>query len=403
MAQVPRVFISYSHDSGDHRRWVAQLATYLMENGVEVTLDQWDVSYGDDLPSFMENGLRSSDRVLIICTDEYVRKADAGEGGVGYEKTILTADLYNREDRRKFVPIIRDVEGAQKMPAFMGQAYYADFSKERDEEAEKKALVESLHGVSPEKPKLGENPFAKPTPVIPEEIHERERLRRFFTKTIDFFAERFSQAFPGVRGVQWFNSQEQIAKRLAILLDEPLEMENGECPIWWWRFGNMYISQFKQLEDGTYLMNGKTELNISRIAAVNSQSYYRHFVYIETEPSDPTGLYEEDQDDKEAMIAKWGYADEAYGLVDDCRKVTYDEAMDGAAVIDGDPIDIRERVELRKRYITPYNFLIAPKGSPINNSHFDFELPQHLNPLLVGDGDFDALVEAVWNLSPRHK
>ena len=41
----------------------------------------------------MEEGLTKSDRVLVVCTPEYVRKADAGEGGVGYEKMIVTAQI----------------------------------------------------------------------------------------------------------------------------------------------------------------------------------------------------------------------------------------------------------------------------------------------------------------------
>jgi len=40
----PCVFISYSWDSLEHRQWVAQLATSLRQNGVEVILDQWHVA-----------------------------------------------------------------------------------------------------------------------------------------------------------------------------------------------------------------------------------------------------------------------------------------------------------------------------------------------------------------------
>ncbi|TON86748.1 hypothetical protein CGH50_21300, partial [Vibrio parahaemolyticus] len=40
--QVPKVFFSYSHDSEEHKAWVLALATRLEENGVAVTLDQWD-------------------------------------------------------------------------------------------------------------------------------------------------------------------------------------------------------------------------------------------------------------------------------------------------------------------------------------------------------------------------
>src|SRR5688572_20345593 len=89
----PLVFISYSHDSPEHKRWVAMLAEQLMNNGVDVRLDQWDVGFGDDLPRFMEKSVREADRVLMICTDIYVRKSDDRQGGVGYEAMIVTGEL----------------------------------------------------------------------------------------------------------------------------------------------------------------------------------------------------------------------------------------------------------------------------------------------------------------------
>ena len=46
----PKVFISYSHDSADHKEWVLDFATTLRNRGVDAILDQWDLKPGDDLP-----------------------------------------------------------------------------------------------------------------------------------------------------------------------------------------------------------------------------------------------------------------------------------------------------------------------------------------------------------------
>src|SRR5437868_4098057 len=92
MTKTPRCFISYSHDTGAHKDWVLALATRLMSNGVEVLLDQWDLRLGGDLPMFMET-IGDADRVIAVCTDAYVDKANEGKGGVGYEKMILSAEL----------------------------------------------------------------------------------------------------------------------------------------------------------------------------------------------------------------------------------------------------------------------------------------------------------------------
>ncbi len=86
----PRVFISYSHDSATHKSWVLDFATTLRNRGVDAILDQWDLKPGDDLPHFMETELAKCDYVIIVCSETYVKKANAGEGGVGYEKMIVT-------------------------------------------------------------------------------------------------------------------------------------------------------------------------------------------------------------------------------------------------------------------------------------------------------------------------
>ncbi len=101
--EIPKVFVSYSHDSDEHKEWVLRLGTKLRQNGVDVVLDRWDLGAGDDMTLFMEKGVRDSTRVLVICTDTYVRKADVGEGGVGYERLIITARLVRDVGTAKFI------------------------------------------------------------------------------------------------------------------------------------------------------------------------------------------------------------------------------------------------------------------------------------------------------------
>ena len=130
MAEHPKVFISYSHDSPEHRRWVSELGTRLHRKGVEVILDQWDLRLEDDPTPFMERGIKESDRVLVICTDSYVRKANAGEGGVGYEPMIVTRKLAEDVGINRFIPIVRQALGEDKIPAFFGTRVYTDFTDE---------------------------------------------------------------------------------------------------------------------------------------------------------------------------------------------------------------------------------------------------------------------------------
>ena len=52
--EIPKIFVSYSWDDEGHKRWVANLATKLRGDGVDVTLDQWNTVPGGQLTTFME-------------------------------------------------------------------------------------------------------------------------------------------------------------------------------------------------------------------------------------------------------------------------------------------------------------------------------------------------------------
>ncbi len=160
MADNPKVFISYSHDSPEHKQWVSELAAQLRRNGIDAILDQWDLGLGDDVTRFMERGIVDADRVLVICTDKYVSKANADEGGVGYERMIVNSELVQNLGTDKFIPIIRQASGKEKTPTFLGTRVYADFRNDNQFDAECEKLIRELHEMPIiEKPPLGKSPF----------------------------------------------------------------------------------------------------------------------------------------------------------------------------------------------------------------------------------------------------
>ena len=177
----PKVFASYSRDSDEHNQWVQKLCTKLRENGVDVILDQWDLGPGDDLTLFMEKGVRDSKRVLVICTDTYVRKANAGKGGVGYERLIVTAQLAQDLGTNKFIPIICQSSTDEKTPTFLATRLYIDFTDDSNFDEKFNELLHEIHNVPiTQKPTLGKNPLlSQPResevlshnlPEIPEKI-----------------------------------------------------------------------------------------------------------------------------------------------------------------------------------------------------------------------------------------
>jgi TIR domain len=156
----PKVFISYSHDSPQHMEWVLRLATSLRSHGIDAVLDQWDLVLGQDVAAFMADGIRTSDRVLLICSGAYVTKAEAGKGGVGYERLIVTAEVVESIDTIKFIPVIRNNATSHKMPNFIGPRLHVDFSDDRQYEAKLENLVrEILRVPALVKPTLGESSF----------------------------------------------------------------------------------------------------------------------------------------------------------------------------------------------------------------------------------------------------
>jgi len=166
--QTPRVFVSYSHDDQSHKDWVLSLSARLVKNGVEVALDQWDLSLGGDLPHFMESGLTAADRILAICTPAYVTKANAAQGGVGYEKMILTAQLMRNVIATRIIPVVRSANSIELVPTFLESKRYIDFRVEASFEACYAELLRDIHGehVSP-RPALGPNPFkTSPPPIV---------------------------------------------------------------------------------------------------------------------------------------------------------------------------------------------------------------------------------------------
>lgn len=127
-----KVFISYCHTSPEHKNRVLRIATQLVENGIDVAIDAWDLKPGMDLFDFMEGMVKSEDidKVLVLSDNEYVLKADNREGGVGAEAQILTPEVYENVKQTKVIPVAMsmDGEGMPARPKYLRSRLYIDFS-----------------------------------------------------------------------------------------------------------------------------------------------------------------------------------------------------------------------------------------------------------------------------------
>ncbi|MGU9815608.1 toll/interleukin-1 receptor domain-containing protein [Pseudomonas sp. LF135] len=384
-----KVFISYSHDSDEHKQWVLKLATDLRAQGLDAILDQWDLVLGGNLPRFMEQGLSSAAKVLVICTNNYNEKSNAGKGGAGYEGQILTAEIYRRQDSVKYIPVVFGATTDPKTPTCLDGRMYTDFTNQDDYDNNLKTLIHELYGVKLQpKPALGPSPFATPPEPQPT----------LYESSSSFFSERFGKAFPGVRGIEWFDEPKIAADRLCLLLKDPLVFTNTS-PIWWWRTGDLQITSLIRESDDLIVMNGD-ELLIKRIAAVDPGAYWQQFVYVETNPMPSTGVYP--NRDIESQVKRKGYASEEFGVFQG-RYITREEYDDGATVVDGQVVALEGNAEIRARFLTPYNFIIAPIGSGINNMDFDSVREDLLNGMLAGAVTIEDLAGRVRSLPKNNE
>jgi hypothetical protein len=160
VGRKPIVFISYSWDNEEHKKWVLSLADKLCIDGIDVILDRYYLKPGTNLPHFVEKNLDRVDRVIIIFTKNYKLKADKRTGGVGYEYSIMNVELYkNQTSNEKIIPILRQGSREESIPTFMQQFIHIDTRNDDNFENSYNDLIREIYN-EPEiqKPKIGLKP-----------------------------------------------------------------------------------------------------------------------------------------------------------------------------------------------------------------------------------------------------
>lgn len=110
--RAPVIFISYSHDSEEHRKKVLALAERLRKDGLDAWIDQYENGTPEQgWPRWMLDQLDAADFILVVCTETYYRRfrghEEPGRGkGADWEGTLITQEIYDARSRTvKFVPV----------------------------------------------------------------------------------------------------------------------------------------------------------------------------------------------------------------------------------------------------------------------------------------------------------
>lgn len=124
----PKVFISYSWDNKEHEDWVLGLVADLRKAGMNAELDKSITQTGNiHLDKMMVDGFKNYDKVILVLTEQYAKKADNNQGGVGFE-TLLSLPVL-KTDPNKLIPISRHSSSLSNSMPFHLKGYYAiDFS-----------------------------------------------------------------------------------------------------------------------------------------------------------------------------------------------------------------------------------------------------------------------------------
>lgn len=159
----PRVFISYSWSSPGHQARIRQWAEQMLDDGVDVVLDLWDLKEGDDKYAFMEKMVtdESVTHVLVFSDSEYAAKADARKSGVGTESQIISREIYSKTQQSKFIPIVCEFDdsGEPLLPVFLESRIWMDFSSPEAVNDNWERLIRLLYGKpAHQKPALGDAP-----------------------------------------------------------------------------------------------------------------------------------------------------------------------------------------------------------------------------------------------------
>jgi hypothetical protein len=91
-ADPPKVLISYSQDSPEHKQRVLELADRLRADGIDWMIDQYVLVPEEGWPLWMERQIEDSDFVLMVCTETYFRrvmdKEEPGKGATSWGASV---------------------------------------------------------------------------------------------------------------------------------------------------------------------------------------------------------------------------------------------------------------------------------------------------------------------------
>lgn len=128
-----KVFISYSHDSPEHRRCVLDLSERLRADGIDCHIDQYESSPPEGWPQWMITNIERADFLLVVCTETYARRVSGQEAegaglGARWEGKLIIQKLYEASANDKVIPVVFSPQCRRHIPSFLRNTTDYDLS-----------------------------------------------------------------------------------------------------------------------------------------------------------------------------------------------------------------------------------------------------------------------------------
>ena len=142
---VPKVYLA--HATEDKVSLARPLARFLLENGIDVWLDEWEIVHGDSLVQKMEEGLENHTHFVVLLTPTSILKP--------WVRAEIDVGFTNRIDgKAKFIGLRHGVEIGELTP-FLRSLYCPEVNL--NDEGGMRTLIEDIFSIS-RKPELGDAP-----------------------------------------------------------------------------------------------------------------------------------------------------------------------------------------------------------------------------------------------------
>ena len=170
-----RVFISYAHDDTEHQERVRDFWLFLRANGIDARLDLPAAERRQDWAQWMTREIREADRIVVIASPEYRRRADGDarpdEGrGVQWEAQQIRNRIYADQDAglQLVLPVVLPGGLAGDLPLWLAPASTTYYKVTGCTVAGAEKLLRVLTGQPLEtEPDLGAVPYLPPRDTEP--------------------------------------------------------------------------------------------------------------------------------------------------------------------------------------------------------------------------------------------